>query len=347
MHRFIATLFILLLCRVLVHAAMSPDSATPHHTKKGYYNVYDHSTHGAGAFLKWTFHLEPNDTPVLPAASVEPYAPQVVKPDFAKINAPDSSAIQITWIGHSTFLVQVAGINILTDPVFGERASPFSWIGPKRRVPPPCKLEELPHIDAVVISHDHYDHLDKWTIKRLGGKPHYFVPLGLKKWFNDLEISNVTELDWWQSASFDRLVFRAVPSQHFSARSPFNRNGTLWGGWVIETGHGKVYFAGDAGYSPHFKEIGERAGPIKIALLPIGAYNPRWFMKPVHMNPPEAVQAFIDLKAEQAIAMHWGTFKLTMEPMGEPPLFLKASLKERSIDEEKFRVMKFGETVRY
>jgi L-ascorbate metabolism protein UlaG (beta-lactamase superfamily) len=223
----------------------------------------------------------------------------------------------------------------------------LSWAGPKRHAPLPFTLRDLPTIDAVLISHDHYDHLDKETILALGNTPKYFVPLGLKAWFIELGITNVVELDWWDSTGIGPVRLRALPSQHFSGRSPFKRNQTLWAGWAIESEKGIVYFAGDCGYSPHFKEIAARLGRIKVALLPIGAYNPRWFMKPVHMNPPEAVQAFTDLGAEHAIAMHWGTFKLTMEPLGEPPAYLKMTLKERNIDERKFIVLRFGETASY
>lgn len=327
---------------------MKSAPALARHTTDGFTNTYDYTRYGFGSFLKWVFRLAPSDTPPFPASSVEPYVPPVVKPDRKKIREPDLSAIQLTWIGHSTFLIQAGGLNILTDPIFGTHASPFSRIGPKRRAPLPCALEELPEIDAVVISHDHYDHLDKWTIDRLGNAPRYFVPPGLGRWFREAGIAGVSELDWWNSSAFGHLRIRAVPSQHYSGRSPFKCNGTLWCGWVIESAQGKIYFAGDCGYSPHFKEIAARAGsPLKLALLPIGAYNPRALMRPVHLNPSEAVQAFIDLGAEQAVAMHWGTFKLTTEPLGEPPAFLRIILKERNIDNKNFAVLKFGETATY
>jgi L-ascorbate metabolism protein UlaG (beta-lactamase superfamily) len=236
------------------------------------------------------------------------------------------------------------GINILSDPVFRDRASPVSFAGPKRYAPPGVPFEDLPRIDAVMISHDHYDHLDGAAVKRLGNGPRYFVPLGLADWLGDRGITNVTELDWWENSTLDHFRFHAVPIQHFSSRSLFGFNKTLWTGWVIETKLGAVFFAGCTGYAPHFEEIGDRFGPIRISLIPIGAYRPRWFMGSMHVDPVEAVKIHKDLRSLQSIAMHWGTFKLSDEPMGEPPLYLRKALKEAGLREEDFIVMKFGET---
>ena len=182
------------------------------------------------------------------------------------------------------------------------------------------------------------------TVERLGNKPKYFVPLKLGQWFHDQEITNYVEMDWWDASMFKGLRIVSVPSQHFSWRVYGDLNKTLWTGWVLETKHGKIFFAGDTGYAPLFKEIREKLGPMRLALLPIGAYRPRWFMKTNHMDPPDAVSAHKDLQAEQSIAMHWGTFKLSDEPMGEPPLYLKKVMKEASMREDSFLVMKFGET---
>jgi N-acyl-phosphatidylethanolamine-hydrolysing phospholipase D len=269
----------------------------------------------------------------------------VVEPGLPRIKNPDPNQIQITWVGHSTFLIQMDGVNILTDPIFNDRSSPFSFGGIRRLVPPGLKLEDLPPIHAVMISHNHYDHLDKHTLERLGNKPTYFVPLGLAQWLKKEKIENVVELDWWQTSSSAGLKLKSVPVQHFSGRTPFDRNKTLWSGWIVEGKAGKIFFAGDTGYSPVFREIAERFGPMTISILPIGAYRPRWFMKPVHVDPPEAVRIHHDMNSQQSIASHWGTFKLSDEPIGEPPRYLEKALKEAGLDEKRFIVMKFGETL--
>jgi N-acyl-phosphatidylethanolamine-hydrolysing phospholipase D len=271
----------------------------------------------------------------------------VVKPDLSQIKNPDPNQIQITWIGHSTFLIQMDGISILTDPIYNDRSSPFPIGGIRRLVPPGLKLEDLPPIHVVMISHNHYDHLDKYTVESLGNKPTYFVPLGLAKWLKKRKIENVVELDWWQASSAAALKFFSVPVQHFSGRSPFDRNETLWSGWIIEGKMGKIFFVGDTGYSPVFREIGERFGPIRVSLIPIGAYRPRWFMKTVHVDPPEAVRIYQDTNSRQAIASHWGTFKLSDEPIGEPPRYLEKALRDAGIEEKKFIIMRFGETLSF
>ena len=276
---------------------------------------------------------------------IPPYKPVIAEPDLFRVKNPDSDQIQITWVGHSTFLIQMDGFNILTDPVFNDRSSPFSFGGVKRLVPPGLRFEDLPPIHVVLISHNHYDHLDEHTVKRLGGKPKYLIPLGLARWFKKRKIDNFTELDWWQSSFSDGLKLHCVPTQHFSGRTLFDRNKTLWSGWIVEGQKGKVFFAGDTGYSPAFKEIGNRFGPLRISLVPIGAYRPRWFMKPVHVDPPEAVMIHRDTNSRQSIASHWGTFKLSDEPLGEPVLYLEKALREAGVDRKDFIIMKFGETL--
>jgi N-acyl-phosphatidylethanolamine-hydrolysing phospholipase D len=237
------------------------------------------------------------------------------------------------------------GVNILTDPIFNDRSSPFSFGGVKRLAPPGLKFEDLPPIHVVLISHNHYDHLDEHTIKRLGNRPKYLLPLGLARWFKKRKLDNLIELDWWQSLSWAGLKFHSVPAQHFSGRTPFDRNKTLWSGWVAEGKKEKIFFAGDTGYSQSFKKIGERFRPIAVSLIPIGAYRPRWFMKPVHVDPPEAVRVHQDTNSRRSIASHWGTFKLSDEPLGEPPVYLKKALKEAGVEENSFLTMKFGETL--
>jgi N-acyl-phosphatidylethanolamine-hydrolysing phospholipase D len=251
-----------------------------------------------------------------------------------------------TWVGHATTLIQFEGRNILTDPIFSERCSPVSWAGPKRAVPPSPSFENLPPIDFVLISHNHYDHFDKPTIKRLGNRPRYFVPLFVGKLLRNLGIANerITELDWWQSVEFDGLQFHCTPTQHFSGRGLHDRDQTLWCSWTVIGEHQRFYFGGDTGYYPGFKEIGEKLGPFDLAILPIGAYLPRWFMSPVHVEPAQSAQAFLDLRAEQMLAIHWGTFDLADEPLDEPPRLLRAATDSLGIDAAQVWVLQPGET---
>ena len=315
-----------------------------HHTKNGFRNIYDKPEHGLANFLRWKLGVIHDEEPAITPAPIIPYVPDIVTPDYQRIDQPDPAKIQITWVGQSTFLIQVEGINILTDPVFSKRLSPVGGIGFKRRSPPGIPFDRLPPIHAVLVSHNHYDHLDLYTVKKLGNKPKYFVPLKLGQWFRARKITNYTEMDWWDTAMFKGIRIVPVPSQHFSRRTAFDGNKTLWAGWVLETKRGKILFAGDTGYSFHFKEIREKMGPMRLALLPIGSYRPRWFMKTIHMDPADAVSAHKDLQAEQSIAMHWGTFYIADEQLGEPPVYLKTVMKEASIADDSFIVMKFGET---
>ena len=328
--------------------SLRSDAGSPaHHTPNGFRNLYSDSNRGAGALLKWKLGLGPREPPALRPDEIPPYKPDVVEPDLNRIKNPGPDQIQITWVGHSTFLIQMDGVNILTDPIFNDRSSPFSFGGIKRLAPPGIRFEDLPPIHVILISHNHYDHLDKHTIERLGNKPKYFIPLGLTAWFKKRKIDFPIELDWWQSALMPGLKFHSVPAQHFSGRSPFDQNKTLWSGWVVEGKTGRIFFAGDTGYSPVFKEIGKRFGPVNVSLIPIGAYSPRWFMGPVHVNPPEAIRIHQDVNSQQSIASHWGTFKLSDVPIGEPSLYLEKALREAGLDKKKFLIMKFGETLSF
>jgi len=323
----------------------SGQAAPAHHAGRGFRNVFAEPPRGGfGSILRWQLGLGPKEEPPVPPADVPAYVPEIAPPDLDAIRRPDPSRIQVTWIGHSSFLVQAGGLNILTDPVYSDRVSPVSFIGPRRKAPPGIPFESLPRIDAVVISHDHYDHLDAPVIKKLGTGPRYFVPLGVGAWFHARGIERVSELDWWQTAFIGEVQFHCVPAQHVSGRSPFAFDRALWAGWVIETPAGRIYFAGDAGYSPHFREIGERRGPIRVALLPIGAYRPRWFMKTMHMDPPEAVRAHRDVGARYSVGMHWGTLRQSDEPLAEPPIYLKMAAREAGLADDEFRVLKFGQT---
>jgi L-ascorbate metabolism protein UlaG (beta-lactamase superfamily) len=269
----------------------------------------------------------------------------VEKPDvaFLKANRTETTA---TWIGHATVLLQTGGVNVLTDPHLTERASPVGFAGPRRYVPPALDFHELPHVHIVVISHNHYDHLDRETVVRLakqpGGSPRFFVGLGLARWFRDQGIDDVVEMDWWDFAEHAGARVHFVPVQHWSQRTLWDRNRTLWGGWVIEKGSFRFYFGGDAGYSRDYADVGQRFGGFDLAALPIGAYAPRWFMKTHHIDPDEAYQAYRDLRARDAMAIHWGTFVLTDEPFEEPAQRLAAIV--ATSNPGRFHVYRHGET---
>ena len=254
----------------------------------------------------------------------------------------------LTWIGHASFLLQIDGINILTDPHLTKRASPVIFAGPSRTTPPGLSIEDLPAIDIIVISHNHYDHLDYQTIlqitrKQKNNQPLILVPLKLKKLLQSFGAKNVKELEWWDNSNFKNLTIHSVPVQHWSNRS-FNTNKTLWCGWVFETKNFKCIFVGDTGYSKDFLTIQKKFGFMDLALIPIGAYAPRWFMKDHHCNVEEAIQIHKDLKSKQSIAMHWGTFQLTDEPMDEPPKLLKKLVVEKNLSSDEFIVMTHGES---
>ena len=318
------------------------DPNKPHHTPQGFRNNHPSSPHGSF----WTWQRE-RWAKGLPRAPAGGYHFEQLKPDLHWLRA-NRDALALTWIGHATFLLQLDGLNILTDAHLTERASPFGFTGPARVVPPAIALHELPHVHAVVISHNHYDHLDLGSVKHLsrqaGGSPTFFVPLGLRAWFAGHGMHRVVELDWWDRAEHAGLAFHLVPVQHWSARTPFDRDRTLWGGWIIEHPRLRFFFAGDTGYSRDFEEIAARFPRIDLAALPIGAYEPRWFMQVMHVNPEEAVRIHQDLRARYSVAMHWGTFILTDEPLDEPPHRLASARRAAGIASEHFFLMQHGET---
>lgn len=255
--------------------------------------------------------------------------------------------IVLTFINHVTFLIQTAGMNILTDPVFSERVSPFQWIGPRRIRSPGLSFDQLPKIDIVCVSHNHYDHMDLPTIARLARtfQPQFVTPLGNGTILKKAGALHILETDWWQSLDFQALKITTVPAQHWSGRGLKDRNLALWAGFVIQTQEKKIYFAGDTGYGPHFRQIHEQIGEIDLALLPIGAYEPRWFMREQHMNPEDAVLAHSDLKARHGVGMHFGTFQLTDEELDDPVTELELALKKHNITD--FHVLEVGQTQRF
>ena len=293
----------------------------------------------------------------------------VIATDLAFIhqNAKAGLTMQpaMTWIGHITVLAQMGGLNILTDPVFSDRCFPVQWAGPKRQTPPGLSLDQLPHIDVVLLSHNHYDHMDEASLvalsKQAGGSPLFITPLGHKHWFARRGIHQVVELDWWDThvlqgtESSRRIPITLTPAQHWSARTATDALQSLWGGFAVLAPDCHLFFAGDTAYSKDFVDIRQhfarehtpdQGGGFDIALLPIGAYEPRWFMKDQHVNPQESVQIFQDLGCQRAMAVHWGTFQLTDEALDEPPRELTKARQAAGLAPQDFVVLAIGETMK-
>eukprot|EP01095_Lingulamoeba_sp_RSL-Kostka_P002236 TRINITY_DN1309_c6_g1_i1.p1 TRINITY_DN1309_c6_g1~~TRINITY_DN1309_c6_g1_i1.p1 ORF type:complete len:422 (-),score=128.04 TRINITY_DN1309_c6_g1_i1:16-1281(-) len=324
---------------------------------------------GLSDLIKWQWNSQKVIIP--PQDQLEKLFP-VLKPNMELINNfhelvknknLSPTAILATWIGHSSFLVQMNKVNILTDPVFADRCSPISFIGPKRYREVPLTLDELPeNIDMVLISHNHYDHLDISVAEHFGKmsedkQPTYFVPYGMKTWCEDRGLKSVVELKWWENYQFnDEINCIFVPAQHWSKRSLFTKNETLWGGWVLESNrpneetkeldYSSLFFCGDTGYCEVFKEFPQRfKSGFDMALLPIGAYCPRWFMRPQHINVEEAVTIHLDTKSRHSIGMHHGTFVLTDEPITEPRELLVEEAKKQNVDpENEFFTLNHGQS---
>lgn len=319
----------------------------PHHRPGGgFRNPWVNAPAPAfGSFLKWVLvHRTTRPRPVDP----DPTIFTLLEPKFATPRAAPDRLI-VTWVGHSSFLIQVGGLNVLTDPMWSARASPVRFAGPRRWVAPGIEFAALPAIDVVLVSHNHYDHLDERTVRRLvvhHPRATWLTPLGLGAFVRRRGGRDVSEHDWWQEARVGPALVACVPAQHFSSRGLRDRGASLWCGWVVLTDAHRVFFAGDTAYHPEFGRIGERYGPFDLALLPIGGYEPRWFMRAVHMNPEEAVRAFQDLGGGRTVLvpMHWGTFKLTDEAMDEPPVRARAAWGAAGLAPERFWLMAHGES---
>jgi len=258
-----------------------------------------------------------------------------------------SSEVAITFVNHATFLIQTGGMNILTDPVWSRRVSPFRWLGPARVRKPGVDFQQLPNIDLILLSHNHYDHLDVDTLRKLNRRftPTVLIPVGNRSLLRSIGFEDVREFDWWDETEITpelRITF--APTQHFSGRNLWDRQKSLWGSYMIQHQDRLIYFGADSGYSTHFSEIRTRLGAPDLALLGIGAYEPRWFMKPMHMNPAEAVQAHLDLGSKHSIGMHFGTFQLSSEAIDQPQVDLKVALAEAHIPEAEFVTLPEGET---
>jgi len=277
--------------------------------------------------------------------SSNPYRKEKKKKPYFSVTRPDVKAIvkgddSVTYLGHATLWIRVNGQNIITDPVFGD----IVWFI-DRHASFPLQPEELAPMQVVLISHNHYDHLDKDSIRKLGTGPLYLTPLGYREWFEDiLPGARVIELDWFQKYTLHGVTYRLLPVQHWTKRTPFNTNRSLWGSWLIESATRKIYFAGDSGYFPGFAEYGRKFGPMDAALLPIGSYEPRWFMSVYHIGPDEAVQAFRELRAKVLIPQQWGVFDLTDEPMDLPPKDYRMAAEKAGLTEEQAPLLPHGGT---
>jgi N-acyl-phosphatidylethanolamine-hydrolysing phospholipase D len=335
------------------------DPTKPHHRPDGFRNLHaSFEPKGFLTLLQWQWDAARNGLPRPPMAPTPSVAPDLA---YLHGNAGLGAAMNpsLTWIGHASMLAQMGGLNWLIDPVFSERASPVNFVGPRRAQPPGLALDQLPRIDVVLVSHNHYDHLDETSVKTLarqaGGPPLFLVPLGVKAWFADPAISRVIELDWWDAHRIEapagtvEVVF--TPAQHWSGRTLADRLATLWGGFAVFAPDLHLLYTGDTGYSPDFKEIRQRfaarqvSGGFDVALIPIGAYEPRWFMATQHVNPAEAVQIHQDLGTRRSIGVHWGTFSLSDESLDEPPRALEQARRAAGLAAEEFGVMAIGQTL--
>jgi N-acyl-phosphatidylethanolamine-hydrolysing phospholipase D len=328
-----------------------------HHTPQGFRNNYIGSvTKSLGDILRWQLDRIRNHLP--PAARV-PTPQTTADLDFIQRNAVSGAEMSpaVTWIGHATMLVQASGLNVLTDPVFSTRVSPVRFAGPSRAQAPGILLQDLPHIDVVAISHNHYDHLDRASVRTLarqpGGAPLFLVPLGLKSWLERLGIRRAVELDWWDGYMHAGVEFQLTPAQHWSGRSLNDRNKTLWGAWAVLGADFHWFFTGDTGYSEDFRDARKRfaarhtdelGGGFDIALIAVGACLPRWFMKDQHVDLEEAVQIHLDLGAKRSVGVHWGTFALADDPLDQPIHDLAGARRSKGVSEQAFFLLPIGGT---
>ena len=313
---------------ILLLAVPGAMATPPHHLDGGFRNPAPTSRGGLAVTLP--FFLRRAVGMLHERAGAPPSVPN--DGAFLRENARHS-APTVTWIGHATVLVQMDHVTFVTDPIWSPTASPVSFAGPRRHAPPAIDLDALPPVDFVLISHNHYDHLDVPTLRRLAARgSQFYVPLQVGALLRSEGIAVVDELDWWEQRTFGPVTIHCVPSQHWSGRGLTDTNDTLWAGWVVAGPDRRFYFAGDTGYFAGLREIGARLGPFALAALPIGAYEPKAMMKDVHLNPEEAVQAGLDVGAQRMLGIHYGTFDLTDEPLDEPPRRFHAEGAKRGIE---------------
>ena len=313
----------------------------PHHTSEGFKNPFEKlEEKNFSDMIKWRFFERDGKKQ---KQSIKETQFETITNDGKKIRE-NNSLFSITWIGHDTMLVQLDGVNILTDPIWSVRASPVSFAGPERYVLPTLAMENLPVIDVILISHNHYDHMDEATIKKLGNTPLYIVPLGLGKILSEFGIDHFIELDWLDEYHYKNIRFICMPAQHFSMRSMFDKNKTLWAGWAAFGKKESFYFMGDTGYFNYIKKLGEVYGPFTVIMAPVGAYKPEWFMSSMHTNPEEAIQSFLDLHGDYFLPIHWKTFPMADDTPEETKMDLEKAIKKHNIKAHKILMLHHGET---
>jgi L-ascorbate metabolism protein UlaG (beta-lactamase superfamily) len=327
---------------VAVNAALSAPRwkgpLRPNFDGERFHSIEPRLAHGSGGLLRWLTHRERG-----PWRDFTDTPPGARPPERVA-----NGGLRVTFVNHSTVLIQMDGLNLLTDPVWSERVSPFSWAGPRRHRPPGLRFGDLPPIDAVLVSHNHYDHMDLETLRRLGAlrSTPVFTGLGNAVFLQAHRVPRARDLDWWESAALTPTVtVTAVPARHFSSRSFSDGDRTLWCGFVVTGPSGSVYFAGDTGWGSHFAAIAERFPRLRLALLPIGAYQPRWFMAPAHIDPEQAVRAHEALGAATSVAIHFGTFAQADDGEFEPIEQLRAALARRPQPRPRFLVLDNGQSL--
>ncbi|QBR52029.1 MBL fold metallo-hydrolase [Erwinia sp. QL-Z3] len=315
------------------------DADKSHHTPDGFRNP-EPELRQNGDLKRWRKERKAAGLPFPPAKGYDHFTQRWWQ--RADLTGIDDA---IWWLGHACLLLRVNSRYTLIDPVLSRRASPVSFFGPERKTPTALEIDDLPALDCVLISHSHYDHLDRPTIKKILKRfpqVEFVVPLGLERWFKALGAMNVTPLDWWGNKEVAGMSVHAVPARHWSMRTPWDRNRSLWCGWVIQAGELNFWFTGDSGYSENLLEIPRRLGPFNLAALPVGAYAPKWFMRGQHMDPEHAVSLHQSLGAPLSIPIHWGVFELADESLDEPPIVLSEAMRAAGLDESRFQAWRIG-----
>lgn len=363
-------LMIVVVLTVATWAGLAPSAASTganpdfnprkaHHTPDGFKNPDGSQIDKPlSELLRWRIEQAREGLPKPPAAdfaqriAAPPDALKQVRMLSQQALAEPLPVASLTWIGHASMALRQEGVALLIDPVFSDRISPVSFIGPKRKVALPLALSDFDGVDTVLISHNHYDHLDEPTIRALlarpQGQPQFIVPLGIDRWLRERGAQRVQALDWWDAVTVGSIQIHLVPAQHWSARTPWDRNQSLWGGFVVESASFRFYYSGDTAYSrPLFEQIRARFGGFDLAAIPVGAYAPRWFMSAQHTDPAEALQAIIDVNAREGLGVHWGSFEMADESLDAPLHEVPRALAAAGQPPERLALFRMGETRHY